>query len=117
MVEVKNDGQRSEKDYGLTPVEKFMMIFGSFGKKTTVRSHEPHAMLDRQREGFDEAKREQYVIVEPFNNFGSIVIRCTDAGEVIAKAAYRKVLAAEFPAISKASPNLPSASQEGETNG
>lgn len=83
----------------LSPAAReFMGAFFWAGLKSSVTSHEPHAVLTKHQGAFDECKAAGLVTVEPFNRFGSITIKPTETGAEVAEAAYRERARALFPA-------------------
>lgn len=68
---------------------EFMGAFFWGGMKSSVTSHRPHATLTQHRAAYDECKAAGLVTEEPWNKFGSIIIKPTTAGAEVATEAYR----------------------------
>lgn len=69
---------------------QFMAVYFAMGRKSSLKSHEPHSVLSKASGAFNECKASGLVTVEPFNNHGSIIIRATDEGYQIAREAFEE---------------------------
>lgn len=82
-----------------TPEEFMGTFFGAMGEKSTIRSHEPHATLANWKGSWPEVRDLGWVTVEPYNKHGSIEIKATPAGLVVARERAKEAARLAFPEL------------------
>lgn len=84
----------------------FMATFFAIGRTSTIRSHPPHETLAKRRAAYDECRVRGLVEETPFNSFGVLEIRATEAGFQVAQERFRqRVLSSDL--VSGARPLQP----------